>query len=115
AESSRSSGGETALLLVERAVPCSEDGAVRDPGARSGGTECAATLEIPIEIERVEEDGRTLGRVGVASVSPPLTPELIRLAESLVAEQRYGPVESLSRAAAKIWEMSALTVRMLGR
>src|SRR5690606_39009838 len=37
------------------------------------------------------------------------------LLESLRAEQRYGIFESVGRSLEKTWEMSALTVRMLGR
>lgn len=56
------------------------------------------------------EDGATrIGRIGVA---PQLDPALL---ETLRAEVRFGPGESLQRSLHKTWELSAFTLRMLGR
>lgn len=62
-----------------------------------GGRERILTLAI----DSVEQDGRTFGRIGAGA--------------DLRVEQRHGPVQAAPRAIAKTWEMSALTVRMLGR
>jgi regulator of sigma E protease len=85
--------GETVELLVER-------------GARQ--------LEISVTIGRAERAGTEMGQIGVASIQAP-NEAWQALIDTLRAEQRYGPIESISSAAAKTWEMSALTVRMLGR
>ncbi len=50
---------------------------------------------------RMEQDGQVIGRIGAGP--------------DQFFEQRYGLVEALPRGVAKTWEMSALTVRMLGR
>lgn len=54
--------------------------------------------------DRPGEEGRTIGRIG-AGVSNPV--EMI--------EVRYGPLESVQRAVAHTWDMSAFSLRMLGK
>ncbi len=56
---------------------------------------------LTLSIGSVEQDGQVIGRIG-AGMDP-------------YVEQRFGPIESISRGIVKTWEMSALTVRMLGR
>lgn len=88
----RARPGETVAVVVER------DG--RD-------------VELPLTIEPVEDEaaGGTVGRAGMV-----LDIDVARrIAESAQATQRYGPLEALPRGAAKTWEISALTVRMLAR
>ena len=111
----RARPGETVELLVERGGDGGSDGGfelrVDRPPAR--------TLTLTARVGEVEIDGRTIGQIGVSAVTrvPPelLPPELPALLESLRAEQRYGLFESVGRSVEKTWEMSALTVRMLGR
>lgn len=62
-----------------------------------GGNERSLTLAIG----SVDQDGQVIGRIGAG-------------ADNYV-EQRYGVVESVPRGIARTWEMSALTLRMLGR
>ena len=62
-----------------------------------GGNERSMTLAIG----SVDQDGQVIGRIGAG-------------ADNYV-EQRYGVVESVPRGIARTWEMSALTLRMLGR
>ena len=62
-----------------------------------GGNERRLTLAIG----SVDQDGQVIGRIGAG-------------ADNYV-EQRYGVVESVPRGIARTWEMSALTLRMLGR
>ena len=56
---------------------------------------------LTLSIGSLEQDGQVIGRIGAGA--------------DLFVEQRYGVFESLPRGIAKTWEMSALTVRMLGR
>ena len=62
-----------------------------------GGNERRLTLAIG----SVDQDGQIIGRIGAG-------------ADNYV-EQRYGVVEAVPRGIARTWEMSALTLRMLGR
>jgi regulator of sigma E protease len=82
------------------------------------GREVAVTLErdgrpvsLDVAIASVEVDGASVGRIGVRPIQE-WPPELI---ERLRAEQKYGIGEAMVRGIGKTWEMSALTVRMLGR
>ncbi len=82
-----------------------------------GGSERAFTVNV--RVGEAEVNGQRVGQIGVSSVSrvprellPPGWEELI---ESLRAEQRYGVFEAVGRSLDKTWEMSTLTVRMLGR
>ncbi len=80
--------GEELLLVVER------DGETR---------------ELRVTPERVDGEEGAQGQIGAA---PRVSEELI---ESMRADERYGPVSALGRGIANTWEMSSLTVRMLGR
>jgi regulator of sigma E protease len=68
-------------------------------------------LSVPVTVGQVDDNGQTVGRIG-ASRPVEFAPEVV---EKLVAEQRYGVLESLPRSIEKTWEVSALTVRMLVR
>jgi regulator of sigma E protease len=68
-----------------------------------------ATMNVPVTIGSVEESGVTVGRIGASR------PELPASAfESLRAEQRYDVLEALPRGLATTWQMTSLTLRMLG-
>ena len=82
--------GETIELTVERA---------------------GEQLSVPVTVGQADDNGETVGRIG-ASRPVEFAPEVL---ERLLAEQRYGVLESLPRAIDKTWEVSALTVRMLVR
>ena len=62
------------------------------------------TVELVVRPRRVAEGGREFGRID-AFVGPP--PEMVTV--------RQGPVDALLLGAQRTWEVSALTVRMLGR
>lgn len=66
--------------------------------------------ELRLSIGQVEEDGELVGRIG--AWRPTSFPEDVL--ERVQAEQRFGPIEGLQRGLDKTWEMTALTVRMLG-
>ena len=70
-----------------------------------------AERTVELTIGAVEEGGQTVGRIG-AGVDAELAQEIYERART---EQRFGIVEALPRGAMKTWEMSALTIRMLGR
>jgi regulator of sigma E protease len=63
-----------------------------------------AVIELQVAPDVVEEGGRRFGRIGAYVGS---TPEMVHV--------RHGPVEGLSRGVQKTWEVSLLTIRMMGR
>ena len=71
----------------------------------------AREMNLTLTIGTIEDEGQTVGRIGAWRP--------MRLPDDVLArvrsEQRYGPIESLTRGAVKTWEMTALTVRMLAR
>ena len=62
------------------------------------------TLDIPVRPDTLTDNGQTIGRVG-AYVGA--APEMV--------EVRHGPIDGLRRAVVKTWDVSLLTVRMMGR
>ena len=61
-------------------------------------------LELAVTPAVVSEGGQRVGRIAVFPGQPP---EMVLV--------RYGPVEGVSQAVAKTWQMSVLTVKMLGK
>jgi regulator of sigma E protease len=61
-------------------------------------------LEIEVTPDVAQDAGRGVGRIGAYVGAPPQ-----------MVEVQYGPIEGLWRGAVKTWEVSLLTVRMLGR
>lgn len=68
-------------------------------------------LTLTMTIGEVEEDGQRIGRIG--AWRPTSLPD--EVLERVRAEQRYGPIDALGHGIEKTWDMSVLTVRMLGR
>jgi regulator of sigma E protease len=68
-----------------------------------------ATLEVPVTIEAVEQNGRRIGQAGVRLRVDP------QAAERAAVVVRYGLGDAFVQGARKTWELSAFTVRMLGR
>lgn len=68
-------------------------------------------VELAMRIGEVEENGERVGRIG--AWRPAQLPDDVL--ERIRSEERYGVVEGLYRGAAKTWEMTALTLRMLAR
>lgn len=66
-------------------------------------------IRIEIVADSVNDDGKTVGRIGAA----PRVDEA--QFQKLMTEVRYGPLESVWRAAAKMGEVSLFTLKMLGR
>jgi regulator of sigma E protease len=64
----------------------------------------AQTLDIDVQPDAVKEGERTVGRIGAYVGAPP---EFTTV--------RYGAVEGFSKGAVRTWEVSLLTLRMMGR
>ena len=62
------------------------------------------TLELKVVPDRVQDGATTIGRIGAYVGAPP---------ESVTV--RYGPAEGLWKGAERTWEVSVLTLRMMGR
>jgi regulator of sigma E protease len=67
-------------------------------------------VELMLVIGAVEENGVEVGRIGTWPIGR--VPD--EIVERIRTEQRYGPIAAVSRSVARTWEMSTLTVRLLG-
>ncbi|MEO8101031.1 MAG: RIP metalloprotease RseP [Betaproteobacteria bacterium] len=67
------------------------------------------TLVVRVTPDRVSEGGRTIGRIGV---KPRIDPADIARLQILV---RHGPLEAVGLAVRKVWDMSAFSLKMMGR
>jgi regulator of sigma E protease len=96
-------------------VPMADAFAVRDTIRRSGRSGVAKTmqwhierggqtLELAVTPAIVSDGSQQVGRIGVAPGQPPE-----------MANVRYGVFEGLSNAVTQTWQMSALTLKMLGK
>jgi regulator of sigma E protease len=61
-------------------------------------------LELPLQADVVQDGDASVGRIGAYVGAPP---EFITV--------RYGPLEGLWKGAVRTWEVSVLTLRMMGR
>jgi len=62
------------------------------------------TLELPVQADVVQDGDRAIGRIGAfVGAAPEFT------------TVRYGPLEGLTRGIVRTWEVSLLTLRMIGR
>ena len=68
-----------------------------------------ATMEVPVTIEAVDQNGRRIGQAGVRLRADP------QAAERNAVTVRYGIADAFVQGARKTWELSTFTVRMLGR
>ncbi|MGD8323032.1 MAG: RIP metalloprotease RseP, partial [Gammaproteobacteria bacterium] len=92
AERVRARPGETAVFAIQR------DG---------------RALELEVAIDRIDDGGVDIGRIGVGPISQ--WPEATRdKLESLQTVQRFGPVAALSEATRRTWDTTALTLRLIG-
>jgi regulator of sigma E protease len=66
------------------------------------------TQVLSLTPKRVKTNEEEIGRIGAAPEIPKKPPE------GYLTEVQYGPVEALTVSFAKTWQMSALTVRMIG-
>ncbi len=68
-------------------------------------------LDFEVVPRAVEQDGRTIGRIGVG----PANDTAAEFPASMQVVERYGPLAAVLPAARETWEKSALTVRFLWR
>jgi len=106
--------GDRITQVDGRAVETWED-LVREvrsrPGvpARLAVERGGAHLMVEVTPEAVSAGGRHIGRIGAAPKIPSSH------ADRILIEVRYGPLQSLQKAAAKTWDISAFSLRMLGK
>ncbi|HEX7080876.1 MAG TPA: RIP metalloprotease RseP [Gammaproteobacteria bacterium] len=118
----RARPGETVDLLVERdgreiVLPVTigvagGDGEIVNMVGRDRARPADENPPSP-ERARTGSDGEAVGQIGITRIAEP-PHEWDELAERLRAEQRYGPLAALGHGIRKTWEMSALTVTMIG-
>jgi regulator of sigma E protease len=68
-----------------------------------------ATHQLAVTPEAKQEGGKTLGRIGAA---PKIDEAAVK---RLIIEVRYGPLESVVKAAERTWGVSTFTLKMLGK
>lgn len=67
------------------------------------------SMTLPVTPEAVAVNGERIGRIGAAPAIP------ADHAERIFVHVRHGPLDSVARAAAKTWDISVFSLRMLGR
>ena len=67
------------------------------------------TMTLQVTPESVTAGGETIGRIGAG----PLIPDTH--AQRIFVQVRHGPLDSVVRGAARTWDISIFTLRMLGR
>jgi regulator of sigma E protease len=68
-----------------------------------------AAHHLTVTPEPKHEAGKTIGRIGAA---PKIDEAAVK---RLITEVRYGPLESVAKAAERTWEVSTFTLKMLGK
>ncbi len=68
---------------------------------------------VPVTIGESTSGSRTIGLIGVTPVNQPI--ETGRTAEDLFTVQKFGVIGSIGQAAAKTWDTSVFTLRIVGR
>lgn len=71
------------------------------------------TLQVPLTVGEQTIGDRKVGLIGIQPVNTPL--DSGRSVQEMLGLEKYGPVESISHAAAKTWETSLFTLRIVGR
>ncbi|MDP1653215.1 MAG: RIP metalloprotease RseP [Rhodocyclaceae bacterium] len=106
--------GDRVLAIDGRAITAWQELAhdIRAAGARElvldvqRGTD---RLRISVLPELVEERGRQIARIGIS------VRDDAELRKNALITVRYGPVDALQRAFVQTWEVSVLSLRMIGR
>jgi regulator of sigma E protease len=70
-------------------------------------------IALPITIGQSNNGGRRVGLIGITPVNKPI--ETGRTAEEMLTLQKYGVVAAVTAAAAKTWDTSLFTLRIVGR
>jgi regulator of sigma E protease len=93
-------GWEELVVLITRAP-----GHALQFEVMRGGT----THQLAVTPEAKQEGGKTLGRIGAA---PKIDEAAVK---RMITEVRYGPLESVAKAAERTWGVSMFTLKMLGK
>lgn len=72
-------------------------------------------LDVPITIGEDIVAGRPVGRIGIAPSNQLLPSESGLTAQDMLAVQKYGMLAAVGQAAAKTWDTSLFTLRIIGR
>lgn len=67
------------------------------------------TFSLEVVPETVSSGGASIGRIGAAPRLPPAD------ADRMLVRVKYGPAASIAKAAAKTWEISVFSLKMLGK
>ncbi|MGH8686834.1 MAG: RIP metalloprotease RseP [Burkholderiales bacterium] len=103
------------VLQIDGQPIATWDDLVREVRRRPGDTahlaleRRGARLTLAVTPEAVAANGERIGRIGVAPEIPP------EHAQRIFVQVQYGPLDSLARAAAKTWDISVFSLRMLGK
>jgi len=73
----------------------------------------AEVLEVPLTVGEQTVGNRKVGLIGVQPVNRPL--ESGRSVEDMLGLEKYGAIAAVSHAAAKTWDTSIFTLRIVGR
>ena len=71
------------------------------------------TMDVPLTVGEQTVGDRKVGLIGIQPVNTPL--DSGRTVQEMLGLEKYGPLESISHAAAKTWETSLFTLRIVGR
>lgn len=71
-------------------------------------------LQIPVTLAEDVEGGKRVGRLGVSPGGEPIEDSHIKPSDMLGIE-KFGPVAALGQAAAKTWDTSVFTLKIVGR
>jgi regulator of sigma E protease len=71
------------------------------------------TLEVPVAIHSVTENGRTFGRIGVGFDVRPEVMQTAKFPESMIVKRSLGPGEALAAGLTTTTRMCGLTVKIL--
>jgi regulator of sigma E protease len=106
------------FVAIDGITVTSFEGFAREVRSRPGQTVTVelerdgALATLPVTIAAIEQNGVEVGQIGVGHRWPP---EVVARLRSLQAEQKFGVIDAIGHGAAHTWEVSELTVRMLGR
>ena len=98
-------GQQLREVIRSSASPASLQGSAKAASSQQWQlTRAGQQLELQVTPDIVQEDGMSVARIGAYVGAPP---EFVTV--------RYGPVQGLWKGVVKTWEVSALTLRMMGR
>ncbi|MFL6617732.1 MAG: RIP metalloprotease RseP, partial [Povalibacter sp.] len=71
-------------------------------------------LQIPVKVREENVDGKKVGRLGIAPRGDTLDTQGMK-PDDMMALEKFGPVSAVGQAAAKTWDTSIFTLRIVGR